>query len=65
VEAVLTKRIGDSVSALVKDNFSFIGHIVLFNERYEDLSVDLLRLAEAIESSVGITSLAAPARAVG
>ena len=65
VEAVLTKRIGDSVSALVKDNFSFIGHIVLFNERYEDLSQDLLRLAEAIESSVGITSLAAPARAVG
>ncbi|MHA6128609.1 ATP-grasp domain-containing protein [Pseudomonas fluorescens group sp. PF-1] len=65
VEAVLTKRIGDSVSALVKDNFSFIGHIVLFNERYEDLSVDLLRLAEAIESSVGITSLAASARAVG
>lgn len=65
VEAVLTKHIGDSVSALVKDNFSFIGHIVLFNERYEDLSQDLLRLAEAIESSVGITSLAAPARAVG
>ena len=65
VEAVLTKHIGDSVSALVKDNFSFIGHIVLFNERYEDLSQDLSRLAEAIESSVGITSLAAPARAVG
>jgi len=38
---------------------------VLFNERYEDLSQDLSRLAEAIESSVGITSLAAPARAVG
>ncbi|PTR22706.1 acetyl-CoA carboxylase biotin carboxylase subunit family protein [Pseudomonas sp. GV085] len=65
VEAVLTKRIGDSVSALVKDNFSFIGHIVLFNEQYERLSLDLTRLAEAIESRVGITSLAAPARAVG
>jgi hypothetical protein len=65
VEAVLSKRIGDSVSALVKDNFSFIGHIVLFNERYEQLSLDLSRLAEAIESKVGITSLAAPARAAG
>jgi biotin carboxylase len=65
VEAVLTKRIGDSVSALVKDNFSFIGHIVLFNEQYEHLSLDLSRLAEAIESSVGITGLAAPTRAVG
>ncbi|BFT61359.1 hypothetical protein PMm318_A21180 [Pseudomonas moorei] len=65
VEAVLTKRIGDSVSALVKDNFSFIGHIVLFNEQYERLSLDLSRLAEAIESSVGITGLAAPTRAVG
>ena len=59
------KRIGDSVSALVKDNSSFIGHIVLFNEDYAQLSNDLLRLAEAIESRVGITSLAAPARAVG
>ncbi|MGH8387743.1 MAG: ATP-grasp domain-containing protein [Pseudomonas sp.] len=65
VEAVLTKRIGDSVTAEVKDNFSFIGHIVLFNEHYEQLSSDLLRLAEAIESSVGITSLAVPARVVG
>ncbi|MNR60478.1 hypothetical protein D3C85_1819700 [compost metagenome] len=62
---MLTKRIGDSVSALVKDNFSFIGHIVLFNEQYERLSLDLSRLAEAIESRVGITSLATPARAVG
>jgi len=61
-EAVLTKRIGDSVTALVKDNFSFIGHIVLFNEDYQQLGNDLLRLAEAIESRVGITSLASPAR---
>jgi hypothetical protein len=64
VEAVLSKQIGDSVTAEVKDNFSFIGHIVLFNEHYEQLSDDLLRLAEAIESRVGITSLASPARAV-
>ncbi|MNF72046.1 hypothetical protein D3C84_540090 [compost metagenome] len=62
VEAVVTKRIGDAVSALVKDNFSFIGHIVLFNEDYAQLSHDLLRLAEAVESSIGITSLAPPAR---
>jgi hypothetical protein len=59
---VVSKRIGDSVSALVKDNFSFIGHIVLFNEDYAQLSHDLLRLAEAVESSIGITSLAPPAR---
>ncbi|MNK95247.1 argininosuccinate lyase [compost metagenome] len=65
VEAVLSKRIGDSVTALVKDNFSFIGHIVLFNEDYERLSHDLLRLAEAVESRVGITSLAPSVRAVG
>lgn len=65
VEATFAKRIGDSVSALVKDNFSFIGHIVLFNEHYGQLSNDLLRLAEAIESNVGISSLAPPARAVG
>jgi hypothetical protein len=65
VEAVLSKRIGDSVRALVKDNFSFIGHIVLFNEQYEQLSLDLSRLAGAIESRVGITSLAASERAVG
>jgi hypothetical protein len=65
VEAVLSKRIGDSVTALVKDNFSFIGHIMLFNEDYERLSHDLLRLAEAVESRVGITSLAPSVRAVG
>jgi hypothetical protein len=65
VEGVFAKRIGDSVSALVKDNFSFIGHIVLFNEHYGQLSNDLLRLAEAIESRTGITSLAPPVLAVG
>lgn len=64
VEATFAKRVGDSVSALVKDNFSFIGHIVLFNEHYDQLSNDLLRLAEAIESRVGVTSLAPPVRAV-
>lgn len=63
VEATFAKRIGDSVSALVKDNFSFIGHIVLFNEHYGQLSNDLLRLAEAVESRVGITRLAPPVRA--
>jgi hypothetical protein len=65
VEAVFAKRIGDSVSAVVKDNFSFIGHIVLFNEHYEQLSNDLLRLAEAIETRTEVTSLAPPVRAVG
>ncbi|RKS17745.1 hypothetical protein BJ917_4926 [Pseudomonas sp. WPR_5_2] len=65
VEATFAKRVGDSVSALVKDNFSFIGHIVLFNEHYGQLSNDLLRLADAIETRVGITSLAPPVRAVG
>ncbi|MNG28880.1 hypothetical protein D3C84_1142130 [compost metagenome] len=50
---------------MVKDNFSFIGHIVLFNEHYGRLSHDLLRLAEAVESRVGITSLAPSVRAVG
>ncbi|MCY1187435.1 hypothetical protein D9M73_284140 [compost metagenome] len=62
LESVVSKRIGESVSALVKDNFSFIGHIVLFNEDYAQLSNDLLRLAEAIESRIGITSLAPSAR---
>ena len=65
VEAVYAKRLTDSVTALVKDNTSFIGHIVLFSEDYEQLSANLLRLAEAIESRVEITCLAAPARAVG
>ena len=65
VEAVYAKRVGDSVTALVKDNTSFIGHIVLFSEDYEQLSDNLLRLAEAIESRVGVTCLAAPVRAVG
>lgn len=65
VEAVYSKRLSDSVTALVKDNTSFIGHIVLFNEHYAALSDDLLRLAEAIESRVEVTTLAAPARAVG
>ncbi|MBV6822240.1 acetyl-CoA carboxylase biotin carboxylase subunit family protein [Pseudomonas sp. PD9R] len=65
VEAVLAKRIGDSVCALVQDNTSFIGHVVLFNEHYGQLSNDLLRLAEAIESRIGITNLAPPERAVG
>ena len=32
VEAVYAKRLGDSVAALVKDNTSFIGHIVLFSK---------------------------------
>ncbi|MNI40414.1 hypothetical protein D3C73_946370 [compost metagenome] len=65
VEAVYSKRLSDSVTALVKDNTSFIGHIVLFDEHYAALSANLLRLAEAIESRVEITTLAAPARAVG
>jgi len=37
----------------------------LFNEHYGQLSNDLLRLAEAIESRIGVTSLAPPALAVG
>ncbi|MVV47766.1 biotin carboxylase [Pseudomonas sp. PB120] len=65
VEAVYAKRLGDSVTALVQDNTSFIGHIVLFNEHYEQLSKDLLILAEAIESRVEVTCLAPPARAMG
>jgi len=65
VQAQYAKRVGDSVTALVTDNFSFIGHIVLFNEHYGQLSNDLLRLAEAIESRIGVTSLAPPALAVG
>lgn len=64
VEAVYTKRLGDSVTALVQDNTSFIGHIVLFNVDYAQLSNDLLRLAEAIESRVEVTCLPVPARAV-
>ncbi|MHC8310957.1 biotin carboxylase [Pseudomonas sp. GT1P32] len=65
VEAVYTKRLSDSVTALVKDNTSFIGHIVLFSEDYAQLSDNLLRLADAIESRVEVTCLAAPARAAG
>ncbi len=65
VEAVYSRRIGDSVSAVVKDNMSFIGHIVLFNEHYAQLSDDLLRLAEAVESRIEINCLAVPARAAG
>ncbi|MHC8304353.1 ATP-grasp domain-containing protein [Pseudomonas sp. PB3P13] len=64
VEAVYSRRIGDSVSAEVKDNMSFIGHIVLFNEHYAQLSDDLLRLAEAVESRIEINRLV-PARAAG
>jgi len=48
----------------VKDNFSFIGHIVLFNEHYGQLSNDLLRLAEVIESRIEVTCLAPATRAV-
>ncbi|MFL1528409.1 biotin carboxylase [Pseudomonas sp. O230] len=65
VEAVYAKRLSDSVTALVKDNTSFIGHIVLFSEDYAQLSDNLLRLADAIESRVEVTCLAAPARAAG
>jgi hypothetical protein len=64
VEGQYAKRIGDSVSAQVKDNFSFIGHIVLFSEHYEQLSNNLLRLAEAIESRIEVTCLAPATRAV-
>ncbi|WP_458377897.1 ATP-grasp domain-containing protein [Pseudomonas fluorescens] len=65
VEGVYAKRLSDSVTALVKDNTSFIGHIVLFSEDYGRLSDNLLRLADAIESRVEVTCLAAPARAMG
>jgi hypothetical protein len=65
VEAVYAKRLSDSVTALVQDNTSFIGHIVLFSEDYGQLSNDLLRLAEAIESRVEVTCLASASRAVG
>ncbi|MHC8316059.1 ATP-grasp domain-containing protein [Pseudomonas sp. LB3P31] len=65
VEAVYEKRIGDSVTAQVKDNTAFIGHIVLFNQHYEQLSADLLRLAEAIEDRMDVACVAPPARAMG
>jgi hypothetical protein len=65
VEAVYAKRLSDSVTALVQDNTSFIGHIVLFSENYAQLSDNLLRLAEAIESRVEVTCLASASRAVG
>jgi hypothetical protein len=65
VEGVYAKRLSDSVTALVTDNTSFIGHIVLFSEHYGQLSDDLLRLAEAIESRTEITCLAPASRAVG
>ena len=65
VEAVYAKRLGDSVAALVKDNTSFIGHIVLFSKDYGQLSDNLLRLAEAIESHVEVTCLAPATRAYG
>ena len=65
VEAAYEKRVGDTVMAQVKDNTAFIGHIVLFSEHYDQLSNDLLRLAEAIESRVGVNCLASPVRAVG
>ncbi|MCY1177070.1 hypothetical protein D9M73_173650 [compost metagenome] len=64
VEGQYAKRVGDSVSAQIKDNFSFIGHIVLFNEHYGQLSNDLLRLAEVIESRIEVTCLAPVTRAV-
>ncbi|WP_033061061.1 biotin carboxylase [Pseudomonas mandelii] len=63
VEAVYAKRVGDSVTAMVKDNTSFIGHIVLFSKDYGQLSDNLLRLAEAIESRVEVTCLAPATRA--
>ncbi|MHC8331440.1 biotin carboxylase [Pseudomonas sp. LB3P25] len=65
VEALYAKRVGDSVTALVKDNTSFIGHIVLFSKDYGQLSDNLLRLAEAIESRVEVTCLAPATRAFG
>ncbi|KQV15201.1 biotin carboxylase [Pseudomonas sp. Root329] len=65
VEALYAKRVGDSVTALVKDNTSFIGHIVLFSKDYGQLSDNLLRLAEAIESRVEVTCLAPATRACG
>ncbi|MFJ3368806.1 biotin carboxylase [Pseudomonas sp. NPDC086251] len=65
VEAVYAKRLSDSVTALVQDNTSFIGHIVLFSEDYAQLSDNLLRLAEAIESRVEVTCLVSASRAVG
>ncbi|MGH8331990.1 MAG: ATP-grasp domain-containing protein [Pseudomonas fluorescens] len=65
VEAVYAKRVGDSVTALVKDNTSFIGHIVLFSKDYGQLSDNLLRLAEVIESRVEVTCLAPATRAFG
>jgi len=60
---VYAKRVGDSVTAMVKDNTSFIGHIVLFSKDYGQLSDNLLRLAEAIESRVEVTCLAPATRA--
>jgi hypothetical protein len=63
VEGQYSKRIGDAVTGLVKDNFSFIGQIVLFNEHYGQLSNDLLRLAEAIESGIEVSCLAPATRA--
>ncbi|OJT51183.1 ATP-grasp domain-containing protein [Pseudomonas moraviensis] len=58
VEALYAKKVGDPVSALVQDNTAFVGHIMLFNHDYAQLSDDLLRLADAIEARIEVTVLA-------
>jgi len=58
IEAVYARKVGDSVTAQVKDNTAFIGHIILFNGDYTQLSDDLQRLAEAVEVQVEVTALA-------
>lgn len=57
IEALYSKGVGERVCALVTDNTSFIGHVILFNSDYSMLNEQLLRLVKAIESQIIVAPL--------
>lgn len=54
IEGVYNKQIGEQVSALVADNMAFVGHVMVFHTHAESLQDQLLRLAESVQTSIGI-----------
>lgn len=56
-EIVWTKKLGDTVSAVQKDNSDYIGYIIAKSKHYDDLKKNLLALTGQLEAETGIEDI--------
>ncbi len=56
LDLVWTKKVGDQVSCIVRDNADYIGYIIARSNKYDDLSTSLDEISQKLESSISIVS---------